>query len=140
MRPMLIIRENCLESVLGQGVEGEAVTVGMRVRASDWIDLSPHTLVQPGETGTVDYVDARTGLVEVLMDKHHKGLGDWDNHIWLVPFETEEKHLRAICCDTDGNAFEGESVDRCGHRTVGELRCSLCTVLLLCWGWVERLL
>jgi hypothetical protein len=136
MRPKLQVTNGFLESVLGDGAGG--VEVGLRLRANEWLDFSPHTVVAPGETGTVDYVDEETGLVEVKLDKLHRGLNEWDNHLWLVPFETEARHLLSF--DIQGNPSEGEGVPVRVHLDAGEIKCSLLSIWLCALVWAEWLL
>jgi hypothetical protein len=66
------------------------IHIGDRISVTRPLDLLPHALVDTGEQGTIDFVDASTGWCEVLMDTVHRGLHDWFNHIWLEPFGTED--------------------------------------------------
>lgn len=64
------------------------LTEGRRVTVTSTIDLSPLTLLNVGETGTVvragvePFLDAY--VVEVRMDQHHAGLNEWGNRALLV--------------------------------------------------------
>ena len=64
--------------------------LGDRLTATAIWDLGSGAQVQPGEVGTVDYINASTGAVELLMDKRHKGLDYYDNHVALEPFDTDD--------------------------------------------------
>ena len=55
--------------------------VGDRVVAVRALDLQPHTVVAPGETGVVQSHDEAETFIK--LDKPHKGLAEWDNCIWL---------------------------------------------------------
>lgn len=63
-----------------------------RVRLTRDVDLAPHTVLKEGETGLVVRSEADAlgvYMVEVLMDRHHKGLDEWDNRALLVPPELD---------------------------------------------------
>lgn len=68
----------------------DALTINSRITVTRRICISAEIVLMPGEEGTVDHIDATSGLVEVLMDCYHKGLHAWDNHIWLQPFGTDD--------------------------------------------------
>jgi hypothetical protein len=55
--------------------------VGDGVVAVRALDLQPHTVVAPGETGVVQSHDKAETFIK--LDKPHKGLAEWDNCIWL---------------------------------------------------------
>jgi len=55
--------------------------VGDKVVAVRALDLQPHTVVAPGETGIVQSHDEAETFIR--LDKPHKGLAEWDNCIWL---------------------------------------------------------
>lgn len=57
--------------------------IGARVIVTKRIDLSPHTIVEPEETGAVDRIDPDTGELWIKLDKYHQGLSEWLNSIWL---------------------------------------------------------
>lgn len=66
---------------------------GKRVVFSGDVDLMPHTIVRRGEQGVITRACADAeGLVslEVLLDKHHKGLREYDNHAYLEDPELEQ--------------------------------------------------
>ena len=75
----------------------DVLSIGCRITTSRPLDLGYAAQIEKGESGTVDHVDAATGLIEVLMDTIHRGLSAWDNHIWLEPFGTEDI-LDGIMC------------------------------------------
>jgi hypothetical protein len=66
------------------------VTLGSRIILSRPVDLGYAAQLASGERGTVDYIDEVSGTIEVLMDRTHRGLHAWFNHIWLEPFCTED--------------------------------------------------
>jgi len=55
--------------------------VGDKVVAVRALDLQPHTVVAPGETGVIQSHDEAETFIK--LDKPHKGLAEWDNCIWL---------------------------------------------------------
>jgi hypothetical protein len=55
-----------------------------RVKLTRNIDLSPHSVLEAGEKGTVTKVDENLGHVEVRMDDEHRGLAAWDNQALLA--------------------------------------------------------
>jgi hypothetical protein len=57
--------------------------VGARKQLNKKVDLKPHATVQKGETGVIDRIDPDTGELWFKLDKHHKGLAEWDNSIWF---------------------------------------------------------
>lgn len=67
-----------------------AVETGTRVVTTRLIDLGTIAQIACGEGGVVDYVEPETSTVWILMDKVHYGLAGWQNHIWLVPFDTDD--------------------------------------------------
>lgn len=64
--------------------EGERVVVVREV------DLRPITIVRAMERGTVVRVDPCTLYTEVRLDADHKGLRDYDNCLWVLPYDTPE--------------------------------------------------
>lgn len=66
------------------------VKIGDRLVTIAAIDLSPHTIVNQGEYGTVISFDPETFYTEIRMDNPHKGLSEWDNCLWLLPQDTPE--------------------------------------------------
>jgi hypothetical protein len=68
----------------------DALTLGHRITVTRPLDLGLGAQIETGETGTVDHIDASTGLVEILMDMWHRGLQRWDNHMWLEPYGTDD--------------------------------------------------
>lgn len=68
----------------------QALNLGDRITATGVWDMGPDARITVGERGVVAHVDPRTGSVEVLMHKKHKGLAQWDNHVLLVPYSTED--------------------------------------------------
>ncbi len=69
---------------------GSWLKLGDRIIAVQLIDLSPYTIIKPGERGTVTSVEAGTLYTEIVLDHIHKGLAEWDNHLWLMPEGTPE--------------------------------------------------
>jgi hypothetical protein len=71
--------------------------VGDVVEVVGLIDLNPHTVIQPGERGTVVFSDGE-GNADIKLDKHHQGLCEWFNCFWLIPPFTDEvaKAIRLI--------------------------------------------
>lgn len=71
--------------------------VGWVIETTAAINLEPHTIIQPGERGTVVYSD-ETGRTDIRMHTFHKGLVEWDNCMWLIPpyTDTLEMALRII--------------------------------------------
>jgi hypothetical protein len=129
MRRLVFKPQGFMASVVGLG-HGEPVTEGTRVSFTERLDLMPHAVIEPGESGIVDYVDQQTGLVEVMLDTTHVGLFEWANHLWLVPFETEEHQLQAIKAQrASASSLAGSGVATCIH-----------TYLLCFWVWAEWLL
>lgn len=68
--------------------ERSALNLGDRIVTRRPLDLGYVGIIGAGQMGTVDFVDPKTGLHEILMDVFHKGLFPWDNHMWLEPFGT----------------------------------------------------
>lgn len=68
----------------------DVLTVGSRIVVNRLLDIGPNAQIACGENGTVDYVDPETSTVWILMDQMHYGLAEWRNHIWLVPFDTDD--------------------------------------------------
>lgn len=90
MKRAFVLSECCgLASALVPKATQEVIIVGSRITLIRALDLGPAQL-SIGEQGTVDFIDALSGLVEVLMDVHHWGLSQWRNHIWLEPFGTDD--------------------------------------------------
>jgi hypothetical protein len=75
----------------------EVLGIGSRLLISRLLDLGPDAQIKEGELGTVDYIDPASGLVEVLLDRAHRGLARWDNHMWLEPFGTEDILSGIVC-------------------------------------------
>lgn len=75
----------------------DVLGIGDRITTTRLLDLGYAAQIAQGEEGTVDYVDAYTGLVEILMDLPHRGLHAWHNHMWLEPFGTEDIIDGIIC-------------------------------------------
>ena len=71
--------------------------VGDRLCITRLLDIAPDIQIQAGERGTIDFIDAATGFVEILLDAFHKGLARWDNHLWLEPFGTDDILGGIIC-------------------------------------------
>ena len=64
----------------------------MRVVLSRDVNLMPYTTLLRGELGTVVYVETSehwVPSVDVMLDKHHKGLVEWDNVAHLAGPELE---------------------------------------------------
>jgi hypothetical protein len=68
----------------------DVVAVGSRITVNRLLDLGVTAQIACGEGGVVDYVEPETNTVWILLDKMHYGLADWQNHIWLVPFDTDD--------------------------------------------------
>jgi hypothetical protein len=77
-------------------VRDYAIAMGCRVVVMQTVDLTPHTVVQRGETGTVERIDAETGEVWIKLDRTHRGLAEWDNCIWLIPPYTDDEVYRYL--------------------------------------------
>ena len=86
----------------GRLVEGTSITLARDV------DLRPHTVIQRGEKGlitrTVSDVDGLVS-VEVLLDKAHAGLFEYQNHAYL-----EEPELTAVIAVRQGHMSAAPSV------------------------------
>lgn len=67
----------------------DALHMGTRLATTRPISLGGVCLAS-GERGTIDCVDRDTGSIEVLMDKRHRGLDAWHNHVLLEPYGTED--------------------------------------------------
>jgi hypothetical protein len=99
MRPTILVGadKRLTSSLVPKAIPGSDLKLGMKVRVEDAIDLSPHTVVQPGEQGVVAHVDEVDGLVEIKLELLHVGLSEWHNCMWLLPYITEEV-LNKITC------------------------------------------
>lgn len=64
------------------------MNIGTRVTILSQVDLSPHTIIEARETGSVVRIDA-DGEVWVRLDKYHHGLIEWMNCIWLNDYTQE---------------------------------------------------
>lgn len=64
--------------------------VGGRVILTQDFDLMPYALVREGETGTVVRSEPLTGYAWIKLDTFHRGLVEYENCIWLNPYNTEE--------------------------------------------------
>lgn len=67
-----------------------ALKRGDRITVSRDIAYAEGALILRGEHGTVDFVDAASGAVEVLMDRQYPGLAAWRNCVLLEPYGTED--------------------------------------------------
>lgn len=67
-----------------------AFTLGIHVVVTSDVDLHPHGMVYKNERGTVVRVDEQTGVVEILLEVMHRGLAEWHNCMWLIPFYTDD--------------------------------------------------
>lgn len=56
--------------------------IGARVKITKRIDLSPHAVIEPDETGEV-LPNLDDGEVWIKLDKYHPGLSEWLNAIWF---------------------------------------------------------
>lgn len=91
LRRLFVVREHHLiSSLVDDAVSAEVPVVGQRVKALQELNYQPHAVIAAGEQGTIDYINAESGLIEIQMDNYHAGLGEWFNHIWLVPFDSDE--------------------------------------------------
>lgn len=91
MKRAFISQDGChLTSALVQAATKDLLNIGDRIHVQRLLDISPDIQIPAGSSGTVDYIDPSTGLVEILMDKLHLGLWPWRNHIWLEPFGTDD--------------------------------------------------
>jgi hypothetical protein len=79
--------------------------IGDRIGIAWPIELGYGALIEAGEQGTVDYIDASTGFTEILMDNLHRGLHEWHNHIWLEPFGTEDILVGIVLLATITNSL-----------------------------------
>ena len=85
-----VLADGCgLASALVPRSTNEVLVIGSRITIIRPLNLGVAKL-SVGEEGTVDFIDLSSGLTEVLMDKHHWGLSEWHNHIWLEPFGTDD--------------------------------------------------
>lgn len=94
-----------------------------RVVVTQPIDLQPHTTLETGETGTVVRIyddDGEIWAVNVLMDKFHKGLAEWNN----------EAHI----------AYEALSNIEPRHASLTEKLTAIAATLLgaVRWGWFKQ--
>jgi hypothetical protein len=63
--------------------------IGARIILNKRLDLSPHAVIEKGETGEVDSIDNKTGEIWMRLDKYHPGLSEWMNHIWLNEYSSD---------------------------------------------------
>lgn len=89
-RGFLLATDGHLTSTMVTVGSKDIFNIGDRVYISRPLDLGYAGLIETGEHGTVDFIDACSGMVEVLMDTYHLGLAPWLNHIWIVPYGTED--------------------------------------------------
>jgi hypothetical protein len=80
--------------------------IGDRLYITRLLDIAPDIQIQAGERGTIDYINMTTGFVEVLLDRFHKGLALYDNHMWLEPFGTEDIIGGVVCLRAVGAATQ----------------------------------
>ncbi len=90
MRSITIQSNGQLVSSLIADNAEHALTAGVVLQAQRILEISDEIIIQQGEQGTVVEVDVATGAAEVLMDLCHKGLCAWDNHILLMPYDTDD--------------------------------------------------
>lgn len=74
-----------------------AFKIGLKIEVLRVLDLMPYALVERGERGIVAQIDEDSGQVWIKLELFHAGLCDYDNHIWLMPFDTDDI-LDGICC------------------------------------------
>lgn len=67
-----------------------AIRIGDRICADRLLDLGHGVVIHAGLCGTIDHIDDDTGAAEVLMDSPIPGLREWDNHLLLQPFDTDD--------------------------------------------------
>ena len=84
----------------------EHLQIGDRLYITRLLDIAPDVQIQAGERGTIDYISPTTGFVEVLLDRTHRGLHAWHNHMWLQPFGTEDIISGVVCLRAVGAAPE----------------------------------
>lgn len=82
--------DGSLASAIIPNRQESALVLGTRIVVTRPLDLGYAAWIEVGEMGTVDFIDAATGLCEILLDVWHRGLDRWDNHMWLEPFGTED--------------------------------------------------
>ena len=68
----------------------DALKLGDRVTLLRTLSLEGGETVPVNSKGTIDDINTDTGALEVLMDKRHTAMDQWDNHLWLEPFDTPE--------------------------------------------------
>jgi hypothetical protein len=86
---ILTSRRHLISAIVPEHTPG-VLNIGDRITTSRLLDLGTYAQIAEGETGTVDHIDAVTGLIEILLDTFHRGLAAWDNHMWLEPFGTDD--------------------------------------------------
>jgi hypothetical protein len=77
-------------SALVPKASAPSIYEGTRVRVLRELNLQPYANVPPGITGTITYVNAETGVVEVTLDQVVDGLHQWHNCLLLTAFETDD--------------------------------------------------
>jgi hypothetical protein len=98
MKRAFIMTDDChLASAMVAISTRDVLSIGDRITTTRLLDLGYAAQIAEGEGGTVDHIDASTGLVEILMDLPHRGLHAWHNHMWLEPFGTEDILDGIIC-------------------------------------------
>lgn len=90
MRSIVMQSDGHLRSDLIPIGSTHSLAVGDTLQAERLLEVSDDIVIEIGEQGTVVEVDAATGAVELLMDLFHRGLRDWDNHLLLMPFDTDD--------------------------------------------------
>lgn len=66
----------------------QSFEAGQRVEFSEALDLHPSDYIERGERGVVSHVEQTTGVVSILLEGLHMGLGD--NTLALVPHLDDE--------------------------------------------------
>lgn len=89
-RAFVISLEGHITSSLVPMNTEEPFHLGERITVTRLLNIAPDIQIKPGENGTIDYIDILTGALEIRLDIVHRGLAPWDNHLLLVPYETED--------------------------------------------------
>lgn len=93
-----------LKSALVPASTQDILRIGSRITTTRMLNLGV-TVIAAGESGTVDFIDLNTGLVEILLDVLHWGLAAWENHMWLEPFGTDDI-IDGIACNSSSLALQ----------------------------------
>jgi hypothetical protein len=82
----------------------DPLRLGDRITTTRHLDIAPDIQIKSGETGTIDYIDILTGMIEIRLETVYRGLAPWDNHMWLVPYETDDI-LDGVMCTSKSVAI-----------------------------------